>query len=31
MRESRALRWTRGVVLTLLVIFTALPLYVMVA
>jgi multiple sugar transport system permease protein len=31
MRESRALRWTRAVILTLLVIFTALPLYVMVA
>ena len=30
MRESRALRWTRGVILTLLVIFTALPLFVMV-
>ena len=31
MRESRTLRWVRGVILTLLAIFTALPLYVMVS
>jgi multiple sugar transport system permease protein len=31
MREGRGFRWARGVILTLLVIFTALPLYVMVA
>src|SRR4051794_2847978 len=30
MRESNALRWTRRVVLTLLTLFTVLPLYVMV-